>query len=163
MDEKQKMLDLAGINEAFPFKKEKSAFQKAKEKLPFGKKKKTKVQQAKEKIQQLSPENLKKTMKKYNRNLKRLTLTDSFADAAAVALSYSLAVAGRTLEDVKDNEIKEFTESLKKRFGFKRKGPDIDVKDIKKRTQQAFKRKITVDRYDDRGPQTYDYDMWLKK
>jgi len=134
--ESQRMMELAGIEgevieEAFPFGK---LAKKLAKKLPF--KKASKISKFKGKISTLAPKNIEKVIKKYNRNLQRLTLTDNFADALATAIEYSLSVAGHTAKDIKDNEIKTFGEKLQDKLNIK---DNIDWNEVVKIAKKKLK------------------------
>jgi hypothetical protein len=142
MDEKKRMVELAGLDElGNPFKK---------------KKPKTTM----EKLAMLKPDEVKKLVKKYNRNLQRLTLTDSFEDAVVTALGYSIAVAGKTLKDVGDNEVKTYVEKLKSKFSFSDKDPVVSVSGIKAKIK-AVEKKRRVNKTLSDIEDALDYDDWL--
>jgi len=135
MSERKRMLELAGVEE------------------------KPRLDEA------LTPAEIKKSFDRYNKNLQRLTLTDSFFDAVMVAIPYAMNVAGKTIETLDEDDIELFSNMLARKFGINieqggKKEVEINksfaskVKNKLKKIQKKFKV--------DKGSEENYYDLWKK-
>lgn len=85
----------------------------------------------------LTPHEIQQTFNRFNKNLQRATLTDSFMDAVTVALPYAMKVTGKTLETLDEDDIQLFANMMIQKFGI-----DIKASDAKLKVNKSFAKKV---------------------
>lgn len=169
----KRVLELSGIDYVVNQSKidevfnQKSMIDKVKEKL--GVKKKSKAEKMKDALRRLSPGNIEKTIKRYNKNLKRTTLSDSFSEAVAKSAVYAFRVTKKTIRELDRDDIEHFSKffSLKMKITderFKGGTPPKEIIDkIMKKIENLsskFERTIEIE-YGDGTKKTLSYDEWI--